>query len=104
VGARFRTEIDQPVGAFEDFNVVFDHEDAVAFIGEPLQKVNKQRNVIEMQSRRGLIEQKQCLLLRIGGFQEMADEFETLGLAAAEGLERMAQSQVTEARLAEHAE
>ena len=101
VGASLGSEIDDPVRAFDDLDVVLDHEDAVAFVHEALQELQQQRDVVEVQTGGGLVEEKQCFLVGCRRLQKVADELQSLRLAAGQSVERLAETQVTEARLAE---
>jgi hypothetical protein len=58
--ATFRPEINDPVGAFDDFEVVLDDEQAVAFVDEALQQFHQQRDVIEVQAGGRFVEQEQA--------------------------------------------
>src|SRR5438045_4131050 len=81
-------------------------------IDQPLEKLKQDRNVIEMQACCRFVENEQIASKgRVGGwrglgsisrarcgaaFYQMTDEFQPLGLAAAERTERLTQSQITE--------
>ena len=55
--ATFGTEIDDPVGALDDVEVVFDDKDAVARFDETIQDTEEAMNVFEVKSRRRFVEQ-----------------------------------------------
>src|SRR5690349_21999274 len=54
--AAFRAEINDPVGLFNDVEVMLDDEYGVAKVNEPLQNVEKLSHVVEMQAGGGLVE------------------------------------------------
>ena len=58
--AALRTEIDQPVSALDDLEIVLDDQDGVPFVDQPLEDIHQTTNVVKMQSSRGLIEQIEC--------------------------------------------
>ena len=55
---RFRAKIDNPICAFDDFQIVLNHDDRMAAGDESLKKLQQHRDVVEMQSRRRLVENK----------------------------------------------
>jgi len=58
--AAFGPEIDQVVGSLDNVEVVLDHDDGVARVGETAEHTEQLFDVVEMQSGRRLIED--CLL------------------------------------------
>ena len=56
---RFRTEIDNPICAFDDFEVMLDHHDRMSAIDQSLEQTQQHRDVVEMQSGRRLVEDKE---------------------------------------------
>src|SRR6266849_6177264 len=54
--AAFGAEVDDPVGLFDDVQVVLDDEDGVAEIDEALQDVEKLSNVVKVEAGGGLVE------------------------------------------------
>src|ERR1700674_1008279 len=54
--AALGAEVDNPVGLFDDVEVVLDDEHAVAEIDESLQDVEKFSNVVEVEAGGGLVE------------------------------------------------
>ena len=57
--ARLGPEIDDPVGAFDDFEIVLDHDQRVAAVDQPLKEPHQDRDVVKMQSGRRLIEDEE---------------------------------------------
>ncbi len=55
---RFRAKIDNPVRAFDHFQIVLNHDDRMTAADESLKKSQQHRDVVEMQSRRRLVENK----------------------------------------------
>ena len=64
--ARFRTEIDDPVGAFDHFEIVLDHDYRVPAIDQALKKLQQNRDIIEMQSGRRFVEDEKITFLLSG--------------------------------------
>ena len=101
-------EIDDPVGRFNDVEVVFDDEDGMAGIDEALKDIEQDADVIEVQAGGGFVEQEK------GGFGiaragqgevgEVADEFEALAFAAGQGVDGLAEPQITETDFLEQLE
>ena len=56
--AGFRAEINDPVGAFDDVQVVFDDNDRMTSIHEALKNLKQDADVIEMQAGGGFIKKK----------------------------------------------
>ncbi len=57
--AAFRAEVDDPVGGLDDVEVVFDDDDGVAAVAQPMQDFQQQFDVVEVQAGRRLVEQVQ---------------------------------------------
>ena len=55
--AAFRAEVDEPVGRLDDFEIVLDHQHGVSRLDEPVQDLQQQLDVGEMQSGGRLVEQ-----------------------------------------------
>ena len=104
----FGTDLEDPVGGFEDVEIVLDDDDAVSTVHDALQHGEQAFHIVAMQPGRGLIEEEQGALVggrRLGGeVTEIADQLEALGLAAGEGVERLAERQVTKTDLVERGE
>src|SRR5438270_9308787 len=75
--ARFRPEIDNPISALDHFQVVLDHDNGVPPIDQPLKQPHQDRDVIEMQASRRLVENKKFSRLRIpvSDFGKVANQF-----------------------------
>ena len=56
--AGFRSKIDNPICAFDDFEVVLDDHDRMSAIDQSLKQLEQHRDVIEMQTGRRLVEDK----------------------------------------------
>ena len=54
--AAFGTEVDNPVGRLDDIEIVLDHNDRVAQIDETIENAEQLADVVEVQTRRRLIE------------------------------------------------
>ena len=88
--AGFRAEIDHPVGAFDDFEIVLDDEQRIPLLDQPVEDAHEQRHVVEMQPGRRLVENEQRLFLALG--RPALDELEPLRFAAAEHIQRLARA------------
>ena len=97
--AAFGSEVDDPVRAFDDFQVVLDDNDAVTFLHEAVEDFDEKSNIVEVQACRRLIKNQERLLAGLAN--EVVDELEALGFAAGEGIDRLAEAQVVETDLAE---
>ena len=119
VGAGVGANLDQPVGGFEDVEIVFDDDDAVSVIDERLKDGEETFDVVAVQAGGGFVEEEQgsggsVLQLSAGDCRcsdyeltrrwrraaeaaKIAHEFEALRFAAAEGVERLAEGEIAEA-------
>ena len=96
--AGVRAEVDDPVGAFDDLEIVLDDDDRVACIDQALEQPEQQRDVVEMQPGGRFVEDEQVSGFPFpSGFAEVGDELEPLRFAAGESVERLAETQVSEA-------
>ena len=86
--ASLRPEINHPIGALDDLEIVLDHDDGIARFDQALEQLHQHRNVVEMQSGGWLVENEKVaaarpVLFGAGTFvREVPDEFEALGFAA----------------------
>ena len=64
--AAFGTEIDDPIGGANHVQVMLDHHQRVSSRDELAERAEQSRDVIEMQSRRGFIEQEELAALAVG--------------------------------------
>ena len=120
VGSRFGAEIDHMVRAFDHFEIVLDHEQRIPLLHETVEDLHEHRDVVKVQSGRRLVEDEQrgglggrrraaCAPLGfacaavVGGHQPL-DELQPLALAAAQSVERLAEADVAEADLLQHAQ
>ena len=92
-------EVDHPVGALHDLEVVLDHEQRVAAVDEAREARQQPLDVREMQPRRGLVEHEERV--RAGLAPEVGGELQALRLAAGERRERLPEAQVVEADVGE---
>ena len=82
-----RPEVDQPVGGLDHVEVVLDHEHGVAGRDEPLEHREELADVLEVQTRGGLVEHVQ----RVAGrpLVQLGAELDALGLAARQRRRRL---------------
>src|SRR5256885_9147061 len=57
--AGFRAEVDDPVGGFDDLEVVLDDDDRVARVNQPLKNSQKNADVVEVQAGGGFVEEEE---------------------------------------------
>ena len=55
--ATFGSQIDYPIRAFYDFHIVLDHDNRITFINQPVEHLEQQFHILEMQARGRFIEQ-----------------------------------------------
>ena len=83
VSARFGPKIDNPVGAFNHFKVVLDHDQRMAGIDQALKNLKQHRDVIEMQTGGRLVKDEKIaarsvprrFALRLASFRQMSNKF-----------------------------
>src|SRR5579859_7243182 len=93
--AALRAEVDDPVGLFDDVEVMLDDEDGVAERDEALKDVKQFANVVKVQSGGGFIEDVKCAAsLALGKF---AGQVVALRVAAVKSGRGLAEGDVTEA-------
>ena len=96
--AAFRTEIDDPVGAFHHLQIVLDHDDRIARLDQALKQPNEKRDIVEMQPGGRLVEDEK-IALRVSlraALGQMPDELEPLRFAAGQGVERLTETEIAE--------
>ena len=54
--AALRAEIKNPIGAFDNIQMVFDNQDGVTGLDQPLKAIQQALDIGEMQAGRGLVE------------------------------------------------
>ena len=97
--AAFGTEVDDPVGLFDDVEVMLDDEDGVAEADQALEDVEEFADVVEMQAGGWFVEDiKSAASLALG---EFAGELDALRFAAGKGGGGLAECDVAEADLDE---
>src|SRR5579884_2796067 len=90
--AAFRPKVDQPVGAADHVQVVLDDEHAAAVLDQALKGVEQLRDIVEMQARRGLVEDKERTFA--GGLAQVRGQLNALRLAAGQRRRRLAQPKI----------
>src|SRR5712691_10636480 len=99
--AGFRAEVDHPVRAFDNVEIVLDDNHRMAGIGEALENLQQHAHVVEMQASRRLVEKKKRRLGRSVGrlreVRQMTNELQSLALAARKRVDRLAQPQISQA-------
>ena len=98
--AAFGAEVDDPVGGFDDVEVVFDDDDGVALVAQAMQHGKELFDVFEVQAGGGFVENVEGLAGV--AFGQFASEFHALGLAAGEGGGGLAEADVGQADFDQH--
>ena len=81
--SRFRSKIDNPVGGLNHFKIVFNYDDRVTGVDQPLKNLQQHRDVIEMQTRGRFVKDEEVATpavtvswsFSISGFGQMPNEF-----------------------------
>ena len=97
--APFRAKVDQPVGRLDDVEVVFDHDDGVAFVAQPVEHIEQLCDIMEVQTRGGLIEDVERSAG--GALCELARELYPLCFAAGESCRVLSEAHVRKANVSE---
>ena len=97
--ARFRTEIDHPVGELDDVEVVLDEHERVSGVDETIEDLGELTNVLEMKAGRRLVHDVELLAALLARQRELARDLQSLRLAAGERRRRLAESQIAESDL-----
>ena len=103
--AAFGAELDHPVGAPDDVEVVLDHDDRVSERDEPVEDRDELLDVGEVQARHGLVEDEDAPRAgsapargRADAFGDARGEPQALPLASGERREGLTEREVPEAR------
>ena len=80
--AAFRAEIEDPVGVTDHVHVVLDDDHSVAEVRQPMENVEQFAHVVEVEPRRGLIQQVESLAGL--ALAEFARQLDALRLASGE--------------------
>ena len=89
-------DVDDPVGVLDDVEVVLDDDDRVALVDEALEDVEQLADVLEVQTRRRLVEDVDGA--SGGALLQLARELDALGLTTGEGRRRLAEADVARGR------
>ena len=100
--AALRSEVDDPVGGFDDVEVVFDDDDGVAGIGQALEDLDELAGVGKVEAGGGFVEDVDGLAG--GALGEFGGELDALGFATGKGSGGLAEADVAEADIDEGAE
>src|SRR5205823_5140954 len=100
--AAFRAEVDDPVGLFDDVEMVLDDEHGVAKIDQALKYIEELSNVVEVQAGCRFIQNvERAPGLALGKF---TGQFDALGFAAGERCGGLTEGNVAKADLDERCE
>ena len=62
--AALGTQVDDPVGGLDDLQIMFDHHHRIALLDQRVEHLQQFAHVVEMQARRGLVEDVQRVARR----------------------------------------
>ena len=101
-----RSQINDPVGGADHVQIVLDHQQRMSGRQQLAERVEQLRDVLEVQTRGGLIEQKKLAVVsRAGddraGLGEVAGKLQPLRFAARQGRHRLAELHVLEPHVGE---
>lgn len=99
----FRSEVDDPVGGFDNVEIVFDDDDADAFFDQALEDGQEQADVVEVEAGGWFVEDDEGFFTAFA-LDHALDEFQSLGFAAAEDVDGLAEEEVFESDFAEEFE
>lgn len=102
IGTSTGAEVDDPIGGGDDVHVVLNDDEGISGIDEVVEDLKEHGDVRDMEAGGGLIEDEQAACAGARG-EELA-EFQTLRLAAADGVERLAEGKIAEADALERGE
>ena len=99
VRARFRAQVDDPVGRLDHVEIVLDHDDRVALVDEAIEHFEQLGQVVEVQAGGRLVEQVQ----RLAGVRpsKLGRQFHALRFAAGERRRALAEREVIEPDVAQ---
>src|SRR5439155_15415541 len=98
--AALRPEVDDEVGGLDHVEIVLDDEQRVARLEKLLERGQQLRDVVEMQTRRRLIEEVEEAFAAVR--REVRRDLDPLRLATRQRRRRLAETQIPEADLVEH--
>ena len=90
--ATFWSHIDHPVGGFNHIEIVLNHHHRIARFDQLIQNAQEQSDVVEMQTRRGFIQDVKSLTG--AAFGELKRKLDALRLAARECGGALSQAQI----------
>src|ERR1035437_4635311 len=97
VFAALGAEVENPVGVTDYVQVVFDDDDRVAQVGEPVEDFEQLAHVVKVQTGGGLVEQIKCLASL--ALAQLASQLHALRLAAGESGRALPQMDVAQAHV-----
>src|SRR5687767_8365273 len=94
MGAAFRSQVDDPVGGFDDIEVMLDHDYGIASLNKLGQNLQQSLDIGEMKAGGWLI--KDVDGLAGSAARQLCGQLDPLGLAAREGWRGLAEGQVAQ--------
>src|SRR5207253_3234646 len=80
----FRSQVDHPIGSFDDIHIVLDNKDCMAGVHEPVQHSQEFLHVVEVKTGSRLIHDVEKAVVRLpagGKFHQLTGDFQPLSLA-----------------------
>src|SRR6266550_3069081 len=91
-----RSQLDHPVGSLDDVQMVLDHQHGVAGVDQPVEHAAQRSDVVEVQSRRRLVEDVELAPGAALRERQLAGDLQALCLAAGQRGRGLPESQVSE--------
>ena len=91
------SNINDPIRALDDFQVVLDDDDAFSLFDEAVEDIDQQRDIIKVEACCGFVKNEHRLLIRFAG--EVMNELEALGLTSAQRVDGLTKAKVVQADL-----
>jgi len=101
-GAAFGSQIDHPIGGLDDLQVVLDDDHGVAQLHQSVQEAQQFADVIEMETRRRLVQQIESASRR--ALAKLASQLDTLRLTSRQGGGGLPQVDIPQPHLIERRE
>src|ERR1051325_5304759 len=94
------TEVEHPIRAFDDIEMMFDHKDRVARLDQALETIEQALNVSQVQTRRRFVKNVE-IVAAPAHLAKFSRELDALRLATGENRGGVAEFKITEAKLVE---
>ena len=93
-GSSFWAELDQPVSAFDEIEIMLNHDHAVSFVDETVKDSDEATHVVLMKTGRRFVQEEKKRIFGIIYLGEILHQFQALGLASGKRIQRLSQFEV----------